>query len=161
METGNLLRPWRERLTSPCFLPSKVQADSRRDGKPKALLPLSYQLLEGRTAAEQGLCSCRAVWECLAILEVHNPLLSLPCAVRFGEGILSTCFWAEAGTRTGFSPSLVLFSPPLTLRGGPCCHQSCRRDTEGVPVAYSQHWSPEGPSHGLALSCDLGAYAYI
>lgn len=69
-----------------------LQADSRRDGKPKALLPLSYLLLEGRAAVEQRLCSCRAVWEWLAILEVHNPLLSLPCAIRFGEGILSTCF---------------------------------------------------------------------
>lgn len=46
-----------------------------------------------------------------------QPLLSLPFAIDFGEGILFTCFWAETGTRAGgsggggFIPSLMVFLP--------------------------------------------------
>lgn len=55
------------------------------------MLPLSYLLLEGRAAGERQLCSGKALWKRLALLEVHSPLLSLPHAVHFGEGIPSFC----------------------------------------------------------------------
>lgn len=68
-----------------------LQADSWRGREPKAVLPLSYLLLEGKAVGERQLCSSKALWKCLARLEVHSPLLSLSRVVHFGEGIPCIC----------------------------------------------------------------------
>lgn len=68
-----------------------LQADSQRGRKPKAVVPLSYLFLEDRGAAKQEPCSCRALWKCVTVLELHSHLISVPSAIRFEEDIPSTC----------------------------------------------------------------------
>lgn len=140
-----------------------LQADSLRDGKPKAALPLSYLLLESRAAVELRLCMCRAVWKCLAILEVHNLCL----CHRFLRGyslylLLEQRLVPEWVVQVEVVSSHLWWSlsPP-----DPTCGTMQPSELQKILGMVLVHTASNDPqrqtSHGLVLSCDLGASACV
>lgn len=168
METGNLLQPWRDQHISPCFLPSKhCKLTHGGMGSQKLGSLFSYLLLEGRAAVEQGLCLCKDIWKCLAVLEIRNPHFLSPVPY-----ILERVFSLPASEQR-LVPELAVqvevvsdhlwccFLPPQPCMWDHVVIRAAEEVPRMLTGAYSQYQSPEGPSHSLVLSRDLGAYACI
>lgn len=59
----------------------------------------SFLSASGRQSSyEAGAVLVQSSLEVPCNIRGSQPLLSLPCAIDFGEGVLFTCFWAETGS---------------------------------------------------------------
>lgn len=160
METNNLLQPWRKQFISLCFLPS-------------TLCKLTH-----RGMASQKLCSLFPIccWKAKQAVKLGLHSLEVPGGIRGSQPlpvpwILERVFssppsewgWYQnwwCRWRMSFIPSLMVFFSPCPHEWDHAAIRAAEDTGEGFG-AHSSNDPQRETSHGLVLSCDLGAYACI